>query len=72
MHAQTHGSKRLYRSTKDRKIFGVCGGIAEYFDADPTIVRLAWVIVTALTGVVPGVIAYLVAAIVIPNGPKQE
>ncbi|WRK51841.1 PspC domain-containing protein [Coprobacillaceae bacterium CR2/5/TPMF4] len=36
--------KRLYRSTHDRMIFGVCGGLAEYFDVDPTLVRLAWVI----------------------------
>lgn len=62
--------KRLYLSSKDKKIFGVCGGIAEYFGADPTIVRLAWVLVSVITGVVPGVIAYLIAAIVIPKEPK--
>ena len=42
--------KRLYRSTHDRMIFGVCGGLAEYFDVDPTLVRLAWVIFCAFAG----------------------
>ncbi len=46
---------------------GVCGGLAEYLDTDPTFIRLAWVIVTIITGVVPGVIAYIVATIIIPG-----
>jgi len=58
--------KRLYRS-KDKKIAGVCGGIAEYFDIDPTLVRLGWLLLTILTGIVPGVIAYIIAAIVMPK-----
>lgn len=61
--------KRLYLSSTDIKIAGVCGGIAEYFELDPTLVRLAWLLVTVLSGVVPGVIAYLVAAIVMPKQP---
>jgi len=59
--------KRLRLSAKDKKVFGVCGGIAEYFLADSTVVRLAWAIMTIITGIVPGVVAYLVAAIVIPK-----
>ena len=57
--------KRLYRSTHDRMIFGVCGGLAEYFDVDPTLVRLGWVIFCAFAG--SGILAYIIAAIIIPN-----
>lgn len=57
--------KRLYKSATDKKICGVCGGIAEYFDIDPTIVRLAWVIFTLFGG--SGVLAYIIAAIVMPS-----
>jgi len=67
MHEQDHEPKRLHLSSKDKKIFGVCGGLAEYFNTDATIIRLTWVVVTVLTGVVPGVVAYLVAAIVMPK-----
>ncbi len=63
--------KKLYLSN-DKKISGVCGGIAEYYDIDPTAVRLAWIIITLLSGVAPGVIAYLVAAIVMPPAPTPS
>lgn len=56
--------KRLYRS-KDKKIFGVCGGIAEYIDADPTIIRLATAIITCCSFGF-GVLAYVIAALIIP------
>jgi len=62
--------KRLYLSAKDKKIAGVCGGIAAYFETDSTLVRLAWVVLTVLTGIVPGIIAYIVAAIVMPKEPE--
>jgi phage shock protein C len=62
--------KRLYLSSKDKMLLGVCGGIAEYFGTDPTLVRLAWIILTIITGVAPGVAAYVIAAIVIPKEPK--
>lgn len=58
--------KRLYRSRKDRMIAGVCAGIAEYFDIDPTIVRLFWIFTVLLGG--SGILAYIICAIVIPNG----
>jgi phage shock protein C len=54
--------KKLLTRSKDRKIFGVCGGIGEYFGIDPVLVRLAWILVTALTGFFPGIIAYVLAA----------
>ncbi len=59
-------NKRLYRSTVDYMLCGVCGGIAEYFDIDPTLVRLAWVILSAMSAG-SGILAYIVAAIVIPK-----
>jgi len=59
-------AKKLKRSKKNRMIAGVCGGIGEYLDTDPTVIRLLWVLVTAFTGVVPGLIAYVVCAIIIP------
>lgn len=58
--------KKLYRSNTDYMLCGVCGGIAEYFDVDPTLVRLAWVIVSAMSAG-SGILAYIVAAIVIPK-----
>lgn len=62
-------SKKLYLSTADKKISGVCGGVAEYFNADSTVVRLGWVIIVVLTGVFPGVIGYIIAAAIIPKPP---
>ena len=53
--------KRLYKSDKDKKVCGVCGGIANYFDVDPTVIRLAWVIFTLAGG--SGLIAYIIAAL---------
>ena len=61
--------KRLYLSDDDKKLFGLCGGIAEYFEVDSSILRLGWILFTVLTGIVPGVIAYVVAALVIPKQP---
>lgn len=57
--------KRLYRIEKGKMLAGVCGGIAEYFDVDPSLVRLAWVLFCAVGG--SGVLAYIVAAIIIPK-----
>ena len=59
--------KRLYKSNKDKMLDGVCGGLAEYFGVDPTLIRLAWVLLCAMGG--SGVVAYIVAAIVIPREP---
>ena len=59
--------KRLYKSNSDKMIDGVCAGIAAYFGIDPTIVRLAWVAFAILGG--SGVLAYIIAMIVIPREP---
>jgi phage shock protein PspC (stress-responsive transcriptional regulator) len=61
---------RLTRSVTDRRLAGVCGGIAAYFDVDSTVVRLLWAVLTIVPGaVVCGVVAYLVAWLVIPDAP---
>ena len=56
--------KRLYRSESSRMLCGVCAGIAEYSNLDPTLIRLAWVLFCILGG--SGVLAYILAAIIIP------
>ena len=62
--------KRLCRTENEaKKLCGVCGGIAEYFGIDPTLVRLAWVLFCALGG--SGILAYIIAAIIIPSAPLE-
>ena len=61
-------AKRLYKSNENKMVDGVCGGIAEYFNIDPTLVRLGWVLFCALGG--SGILAYIIAAIVIPRRPE--
>lgn len=63
------GVKKLYRSKSDKMLAGVFGGLAEYFDTDATLLRLAWVVITVFTGFFPGIIAYIIAAIIIPQKP---
>ena len=65
---QKKAPKRLYR-TNNKKICGVAGGLAEYFDLDPTIMRLLWILF-AFVSCSTGVIAYLVCALVIPQSPQ--
>lgn len=60
--------RKLYKSETDRKIFGVCGGIADYFGIDSTIVRLILVFIT-LWGILPGILIYIIAAFVMPDEP---
>ncbi len=59
--------ERLYRSKSERMLFGVCGGLATYFDLDPTLVRLIFVLLTLATGI--GLIIYIVMAIITPQDP---
>ena len=61
-------TKRLYRSAVDRKICGVCGGLADYFGLDSTLVRLAF-IALAVLGFSTGIILYILAAVVMPDQP---
>ena len=64
--------KKLYLSDNDKKISGVCGGIGEYFQIDSTIIRLVWIVISIPTGFVPGIIAYFIAAAIMPKPPKIE
>lgn len=57
-------AKRIYRSKEEKMIAGVCGGIAEYCDVDPTLIRLIWVALSFFGG--GGIIAYLIAMFIIP------
>ncbi len=59
--------KRLYKDHSNKKLCGVCSGIAKYFDIDPTIVRLALVLFCILGG--SGILAYIICAIVMPDEP---
>lgn len=61
--------KKLYRSKTDKKICGVCGGLAEYFNIDATLVRLGAAALVLFAG--GGLIAYIIAALIIPQNPNQ-
>jgi len=61
--------KKLYRSNESKMISGLCGGIGEYFGIDPTWLRLAWVLISMFTFVITGVIAYILATIIVPRDP---
>ena len=60
--------KKLYKSVKDRKLTGVCGGIAEYFDIDSNIVRIVWLILVLCAGT--GLLAYIICAIILDDNPN--
>ena len=62
-------NKKLYRSVSDKKLAGVCGGIAEYFGLDSTLIRVGWALVSLFAGA--GVLAYIVCAIIIPEKPEN-
>lgn len=64
-------AKRLYRSRNDRMIAGVCGGLAEYFDVDPVVVRLIAVILL-LPGGLPGLVPYVILWIVVPESTMSQ
>lgn len=65
---KNNSPKRLYRSATDRKICGVCGGLADYFGLDSTLIRLAF-IALAVLGFSTGIILYILAAVVMPDEP---
>lgn len=59
--------KKLRRSTKDCKIAGVCGGLAEYFDIDSTIVRIIYLLASLFSAAFPGILVYLILMLVMPK-----
>jgi len=63
---------RLYRLDDDKKVFGVCGGLADSFRIDPTLVRLGWALVTMLGGFIPGIVVYLIMAFILPAGRPDK
>ena len=65
----THVVKRLARSSTDKKIAGVCGGLAEYFDLDPTLVRVLWLVLIFFAGT--GVLVYFILWIALPVAPPR-
>ncbi len=64
--------KKLYRSEKNKFWLGVLGGLGEYFNIDPVILRVAFVLLFVFTGFIPGFIAYLLMAVVIPTKSKTS
>lgn len=64
---QASPMKRLFLSNTDKKIAGLCGGLAEYLELDSTIVRLVAVVVGIITGVIPFLVAYLIAWMIVPR-----
>lgn len=63
--------KRLTRSSEHKKIAGVLGGLAEYFDVDPVLVRLLYVLATVFSGFLPGILGYILALIIVPPAPEH-
>lgn len=62
--------KKLYRSSNDKVLAGVCGGLGEYFAVDTVVIRLLWVVFTLMGGA--GLIAYIIAAVIIPSNPAYS
>ena len=59
--------KKLYRSEKNKVFAGTIGGIGEYFEVDPVILRVLWLVIVVFTGFFPGLIAYIIAIFIIPK-----
>ena len=64
--------KKLYKS-KNNKIFsGVIGGLGEYLGIDPTMLRLIWLLILITTGIIPGILIYIIAALIVPENSKTK
>jgi phage shock protein C len=64
-------TKKLYRSSTNKIIGGIIGGIGEYFDIDPTILRLAYILIAIITHIIPLVILYIIALFIVPKRPQS-
>ncbi len=62
--------KKLYKSENNKVISGVFGGLGDYYNIDPTILRLGFIIVVIVSGILPGIIAYIIAIFIVPQKPK--
>ncbi len=65
-------TKHLRKSKTDRVLTGLIGGIAEYFNVDSSLLRLVWILIVVFTGFFPGVIAYILGAMVVPGGVVHQ
>ena len=65
-------TKKLYRSQNNKVLTGLLGGLAEYFDLDASLIRLGFIVLVVLTGIVPFVLAYIIGALVVPLDPKMS
>ncbi|MBN2228742.1 MAG: PspC domain-containing protein [Candidatus Thorarchaeota archaeon] len=63
------GENRVYRSRTNKVLFGVCGGLGNYLNVDPTLIRLIWIVFSLVYGA--GILAYLIAIIIIPEEPTM-
>ena len=63
--------RKLYRSKKDKMLGGVCGGMAEYFNIDPVLIRVLWVTFTLISAGLGGILAYIICWLIIPENPNQ-
>jgi phage shock protein C len=68
---QLSSRKRLYKS-RDKKVFGVIGGFADYLNLDPTLLRLIFIVFLLFTGIFPGVFAYILFALFMPSSPNGD
>lgn len=64
--------KKLYRSKTNKVFAGIIGGMGEYFDIDPVILRLIWIVLLIATGVIPGILVYIVAIFIVPEHPHHQ
>ncbi|MBX4206398.1 PspC domain-containing protein [Candidatus Parcubacteria bacterium] len=64
-----HHQKKLYRSKHNKVFLGICGGLGEYFDIDPVVIRLFWLLAVIFSGIFPGLVAYILSALLIPKHP---
>ena len=66
------GTERKFYKSNDKKISGVCGGIGEYFDIDPIVIRVIYLLLSIFSAGFPGLLLYIILALVIPNRPLDE
>lgn len=64
-------TKRLYRSKTNKVFAGICGGLGEYANVDPVLIRLVWLLIVIFTGFVPGILTYIIAYFIVPAHPKS-
>ena len=64
--------KKLYRSNENKVFAGIFGGLGEYLDIDPVVLRLIWIFVTVVTGVIPGLIGYFISIFIIPKNKNKN